>query len=108
VSNTDDLRVVPGGCDEIMTSLFESVRQGERRSVSRWYHDGMAMTLRTDAELDQALTELAEREHISKQEVVRRAVLTRRDATERRVRLDAIAADVMEEYAEALDRLGSV
>jgi predicted transcriptional regulator len=68
----------------------------------------MAMTLRTDDELDQALTELAELEHISKQEVVRRAVLTRRDATRRRVRIDAIASAVLEEYADALDRLGSV
>ncbi|UUZ60354.1 ribbon-helix-helix domain-containing protein [Nocardioides sp. B-3] len=36
------------------------------------------MTLRTDAELDRALTELAQIEGVSKQEVVRRAVLARR------------------------------
>ena len=35
------------------------------------------MTLRTDDELDQALTELAKAEGVSKQEVVRRAVLAR-------------------------------
>jgi predicted transcriptional regulator len=68
----------------------------------------MAMTLRTDAELDRALSELAELEHISKQEVVRRAVLARHSATERRTRIDAIASEVLVEYADALDRLGTV
>jgi hypothetical protein len=68
----------------------------------------MAMTLRTDAELDRALTELAELEHASKQEVVRRAVLARHAATERRTRIDVVASDVLVEYADALDRLGTV
>jgi predicted transcriptional regulator len=68
----------------------------------------MAMTLRTDAELDEALTYLSEHEHVSKQEVVRRAVLTWRNSTERRERIDGIAGRVMDEFSEALDRLGSV
>jgi len=66
------------------------------------------MTVRTDAELDQALTELAETLRISKQEVIRRSVLELRDRTSHRARIDAIAADVIVEYAEALDRLGTV
>lgn len=66
------------------------------------------MTLRTDAELDAALTELAERLRISKQEVIRRSVLELRERTSHRARIDAIGAEVMSEYAEALDRLGSV
>jgi predicted transcriptional regulator len=37
----------------------------------------MAMTLRTDDELERARTELAEAEGLSRQEVVRRAVLER-------------------------------
>jgi len=68
----------------------------------------MAMTLRTDDELDAALIALAEAEGISKQEVIRRAVLERRDRAGHRARVDAVAADVIVEYAEALDRLGSV
>jgi predicted transcriptional regulator len=68
----------------------------------------MAMTLRTDDELDQALNRLAQRKHLSKQEVVRRAVLMWNDADERRTRIDEIASGVMDEYADALDRLGSV
>ena len=66
------------------------------------------MTVRTDAELDEALTELAATLRISKQEVIRQAVLEKRERTSHRARIDAIAADVMVEYAEALDRLGTV
>lgn len=68
----------------------------------------MAMTVRTDEELDRALTELAAALRISKQEVIRRGVLELRDRTSHRARVDAIGAEVMAEYAEALDRLGSV
>lgn len=68
----------------------------------------MAMTLRTDEELDRALTELARLEGLSKQEVVRRAVLDRHAAHERRSRVDTVMSDVLVEYAEALDRLGTV
>lgn len=64
------------------------------------------MTLRTDDELDAALTELAQREGISKQEVVRRAVLEKYAATNRRARIDAIASKVLMDYADALERLG--
>jgi hypothetical protein len=35
-------------------------------------------------------------------------VLARHAATERRTRIDVIAADVLVEYADALDRLGTV
>jgi hypothetical protein len=66
------------------------------------------MTLRVDEELDRALAELAEQEGISRQEVVKRAVLEKFDRESHRRRVDAIATDVMTEYAEALDRLGSV
>ncbi|MEX0428947.1 CopG family transcriptional regulator [Nocardioides sp. DS6] len=64
------------------------------------------MTLRTDDELDEALATLAESEGISKQEVVRRAVLEKLARSERRGRVDAIAQQVMADYADALDRLG--
>jgi len=64
------------------------------------------MTLRTDAELDRALTELAEREGISKQEVVRRAVLDKYAATDRRVRIDRVADEMLDRWGDVLDRLG--
>ena len=68
----------------------------------------MAMTLRTDAELEEALTALAEAEGISRQEVVRRAVLEKRDRAGHRARVDSIASEVMADYAEALKLLGTV
>ena len=49
-------------------SVFEQV-------VSIWFHSGMAFTLRTDEELEKALNELVEVEGISRQEIIRRAVL---------------------------------
>ena len=66
------------------------------------------MTLRTDDELDQALTELAQAEGVSKQEVVRRAVLDRRGRLTHRERIDSIATQAMADYKDALDRLGTV
>lgn len=64
------------------------------------------MTLRTDEELDRALDDLAKAEGLSKQEVIKRAVIERRDRTLRRAKLDRIASEVLVEYAEALERLG--
>lgn len=66
------------------------------------------MTLRTDDELEEALAELAKAEGVSKQEVVRRAVLDRRGRLSHRERIDAIASQAMTDYREALDRLGTV
>jgi len=84
----------------------------DRRAVPRRYHPAydlrMAMTLRTDEQLDRALTELAELEGLSKQEVVRRAVLERRDRLAHRTRVVDVATQAAEEYAEALHRLGTV
>lgn len=86
-----------------------------RRSVFRgheWYHVGtvehMAMTLRTDPELDAALTALSERLGVSKQEVVRRVVLERHEQDAHRARVRTVAAEAITDYQDALDRLGSV
>lgn len=76
--------------------------------VSNWYHRRMAMTLRTDAELDEALTALAEAEGVSKQEAVRRAVLEKRARQLHKRRVDVIARQLVVEYDDALRRLGSV
>jgi len=68
----------------------------------------MAMTLRTDEELEQALTDLAEAEGTSRQEIIRRAVLDRhaRAGHVREVREGSQA--MRERWADVLDRLGSV
>jgi predicted transcriptional regulator len=68
----------------------------------------MAMTLRTDEELEQALSELAQAQGLSRQEVIRRAVLDMRDRAGHRTRVVDASRRVREQYAEALERLGSV
>lgn len=64
------------------------------------------MTVRTDAELDQALTELAETLRISKQEVIRQAVLEKRERTSHRARIAAISEEMIDRWGDVLDRLG--
>lgn len=66
------------------------------------------MTLRTDAELDAALTELAETLRISKQEVVRRSVLELRERTSHEARVAESSRRMLEQWGPVLDRLGSV
>lgn len=68
----------------------------------------MAMTLRTDDELDAALSVLAEAEGLSRQEVVRRAVLDRLAALEHRQLVEASARRNTDRWRDVLDRLGSV
>lgn len=76
------------------------------------YHIGtippMAMTLRTDDELERALEELAAREGLSKQEVIRRAVLDRHARAGHRERVDQAAEAAVERWGDVLDRLGTV
>jgi predicted transcriptional regulator len=68
----------------------------------------MALTLRTDEELEQALSDLAESQGLSRQEVIRRAVLDMRDRSGHRTRVAEASRRMREQYGEALDRLGSV
>lgn len=68
----------------------------------------MAMTLRTDAELERALDALAEAEGLSRQEVIRRAVLERYERAGHRARVEGSAARMQERWGDVLDRLGSV
>jgi predicted transcriptional regulator len=68
----------------------------------------MALTLRTDDELEQALSDLAESQGLSRQEVIRRAVLEMHGRTAHRSRVSEASRRMREQYAEALERLGSV
>jgi hypothetical protein len=68
----------------------------------------MALTLRTDEELERALTALAEREGLSRQEVIRRAVLDRYERAGHRARVDDSAQRMVDRWGDVLDRLGSV
>lgn len=68
----------------------------------------MAMTLRTDAELERALDALVEAEGLSRQEVIRRAVLERYERAGHRARVDGSTTRMRDRWGDVLDRLGSV
>ena len=68
----------------------------------------MALTLRTDEELEAALTTLSETEGISRQEVIRRSVLERYERTVHVGRVDDASSRMRERWGDVLDRLGSV
>lgn len=74
--------------------------------VSRRYHGLMAFTLRTDAELEAALDQLVEAQGVSRQEVVRRAVMLEAGRLDRGRAIDAILDVELPRYAEAMERLG--
>jgi predicted transcriptional regulator len=76
--------------------------------VPEWYQHGMAMTLRTDAELERVLDALAESEGLSRQEIIRRAVLERYERAGHRARVDGSATRMRDRWDDVLDRLGSV
>ena len=68
----------------------------------------MALTLRTDDELERALDALCAREGLSRQELIRRAVLERFERSGHRDRVDAAAERAVNRWRDVLDRLGSV
>ena len=68
----------------------------------------MALTLRTDPELERALDWLCEQEGLSRQEVIRRAVLEHAERAGHRRRVDAAAERAVERWNDVLHRLGTV
>jgi predicted transcriptional regulator len=67
----------------------------------------MAMTLRTDEELDRALSALATEEGTSRQEIVRRAVLDRYARAGHVARVKGSSAGMIDKWGDVLDRLGT-
>jgi hypothetical protein len=67
----------------------------------------MALTVRTDQELEQALAALAASEGTSKQEVIRRAVLERYDRAGHASRVGNSAKRMTEKWGDVLERLGT-
>lgn len=68
----------------------------------------MALTLRTDEHLDHALAVLAEQEGLSRQEVIRRAVLERYERAGHDSRVADSSQRMLERWGDVLDRLGTV
>jgi predicted transcriptional regulator len=67
----------------------------------------MAMTLRIDDELQRALDELAAKEGLSRQEVVRRAVLERYERAGHRARVAEATEEMLDRWRDVLDRLSA-
>lgn len=68
----------------------------------------MAMTLRTDDQLDEALTALADAEGTSRQEVIRRAVLDRYERSVHVARVQETSNRMIDRWGDVLERLGTV
>jgi predicted transcriptional regulator len=67
----------------------------------------MALTVRTDDEMEEALTSLAEAEGISRQEVIRRALLERYRRANHVGRVEESAGRLADRWADLLERLGT-
>lgn len=67
----------------------------------------MALTLRTDDELDAALAALTEAEGLSRQEVIRRAVLERYERSEHLARVARSGERQAKRWSDVLDRLAA-
>lgn len=68
----------------------------------------MALTLRTDSELEAALDALVAAEGLSRQELIRRAVLDRYENTVHRTTVTEATERLIVEWGDVLDRLGTV
>jgi predicted transcriptional regulator len=72
------------------------------------YRRGMALTLRTDDELERALDALVESEGSSRQEVIRRAILDRYERMGHGEKVEDATERMISRWGDVLDRLGSV
>lgn len=68
----------------------------------------MALTFRTDDEIDATLTAMSQAEGVSRQEILRRAVLERFALQRHEGCVDEATDRVMDEWGDVLERLGSV
>ena len=74
--------------------------------IPEWYRCDVAFTVRTDPELEAALTARAAVEGLSRQEVVRRAVLDRFHQSVRDDRVEESMERLATRWGDVIDRLG--
>jgi hypothetical protein len=67
----------------------------------------MALTVRTDVEMENAGTTLAAADGASRQEIVRRAVLDRYERSGQLARVEVGTSRVADRWADVLERLGN-
>jgi hypothetical protein len=75
--------------------------------IPKWYHLRMALTVRTDAVLEEALASLSKLEGISRQEIIRRAVLERYERSDHVSRTNDSTRRMVARWGDVLERLGS-
>ena len=73
--------------------------------IPLWYHDKVALTVRTDDELEAALTALATTEGTSRQEIIRRAVLERYERSGHVDRVAGSTKKMQRRWGDILERL---
>jgi hypothetical protein len=67
----------------------------------------MALTVRTDSVLEEALASLSKLEGISRQEIIRRAVLERYERSDHVIRTNDSTQRMVARWGDVLERLGS-
>jgi predicted transcriptional regulator len=67
----------------------------------------MAFTVRTDAALEEALDSLSKSEGLSRQEIIRRAVIQRYERSEHVARVSGSTERMVLRWGDVLERLGS-
>jgi len=75
--------------------------------IPKWYHSHVAFTLRTDKELEKALTRLSKELGTSRQEVVRQAVLSMDEQVKRNAKFNAALEETLETWSELIERLAN-
>lgn len=77
------------------------------RLIPKWYQQFMAFTVRTDAALEEALDSLTQIEGISRQEIIRRAVIERYERSGHDARVTDATRRMAVRWADVLERLGA-
>ncbi|MHB2028653.1 MAG: ribbon-helix-helix domain-containing protein [Acidimicrobiales bacterium] len=72
-----------------------------------WYQLDMALTVRTDQALEEALASLAHTEGVSRQEIIRRAVLERYERSGHGARVSDSTSRMAKRWEDVLERLGA-
>jgi len=73
--------------------------------IPKWYHQSMALTVRTDDKLEEALTALATAEGASRQEIIRRAVIERYERSGHVARVGEATEKMQLRWGAVLERL---
>jgi|GEM_PF-272419 len=73
--------------------------------IPEWYHNDMAFTVRTDEQMEEALTALAAAEGASRQEIIRRAVIERYERSGHAARVAGATEKMQSRWGDVLERL---